>query len=626
MANYGQEAGIIDDAPREGESSSDSTVDEAEMKTVQMVEKLFQRSKQARSAYDGDWVENYRFVRGKQWDKSRPAHLHAEVLNILAAYQELLIALITDSRPNIEAVPENPADFEFAAIMTQVLRSKWDRDAYSRVVVEAVFDGLTYGTAISDQSYDFDALQGLGDLGFKTTDILYCYPDPQATDINTQDCGYFITAQPKPVSELKRKYPQKAHLIKSDVSDLQAQTQNKMDRQEFAVRSASDNLMVSYGERVREEKPDEVLEICCYLKDDTLIEEQIEEAVEEGRIRKAFRTRKKYPNGRKILIACNQVLSDGPNPYLDGKIPFAKFTNRVLPREFWGASDVEKLKGPQQIINRLMSYTLDIIALTGNPVWLNPLSSNVDDYSLINKVGLVIPHTDGAPPQRLPGMEVPSSVFQALDRALELFDKIAAIHEVSMGAQPASNASGVAISNLQEAAQTIVRLKGRNIDTWLTAVGQQQASRILQYYTVPRIVRLTDNPESEKYFKMAIDNVLDEAGEGQRVATVQEYEKVQTPEGEKVIPTNTRQYEIKGNLDIRITTGTTLPFAKSQRESRAKELFQLGIYDEEDLLTALDDPKKEQILNKLAKRKEQAAQVAGQQEMVAAQGEPPLAA
>ena len=619
-----QAQGIIDDAPREGQSSKDSNDDLEERKTVQMVEKLFRSARRNRMTYDQDWVENYKFIRGKQWDKARPSYLHSEVLNIMASYQELMIAILTDSRPNIECVPENPSDFEFANIMSQLLRSKWDRECWSKVVVEAMFDGLTYGTAISDQTYDHEALQGLGDLAFKTVEPFYCYPDPDCADINDEKSGYFITAIPMNVNVIRRKYPKKAHLIKSDVDDLNIARTTKMDMQEFIVRSPTDNLTLVQGERAKDtESPDEVLLICCYMKDETLIEEQIEEAIDEGQIRKAFRTKKRYPNGRKVVVACNQLLEDTPNPYLDGKFPFAKFTNRVLPREFWGANDVEKLKGPQQIINKIFSYALDVISLCGNPVWLNPLSSNVEDDSLINKTGLVIPHTDEHPPIRLPGIEIPSSLFALLDRTLAIYDKIAAIHEVSMGASPSANASGLAISNLQEAAQTILRLKGRNTEAWLTQVGQQLASRVLQFYSVPRIVRLTDNPAAEKYFKIAIDNVLDESGEGQRIATVQQFEKVQTQDGsEQIIPTETRQYEIKGNLDIRITTGTTLPFAKAQREARAEKLFSLGIYDAEDLLTALDDPKKEQILNKLQQRQIQAAQAAQMQQQAEAQGQP----
>ncbi len=634
MAKY---PSIIDNAPREGEvkaKSGDSQNIESERKTVQMVEKMFKRAKRARQRFDRDWAENYKFVRGKQWTEGRPSYLHSEVLNITSTYIDFMVAILSDFRPVIETIPENPTDYEFSSIMSQIMTGKWERESWTKTYVEAMYDGLIYGTAISDQSYDHEALFGLGDMNFKRVDPFYFYPDPDATDVNTPDSKYVITAIPTNINEVKRKYPKKAEFIKADVSDLDVAKSARRDMEDFIVRSPTDNLMLVQGERAPEiTGPDEVLVITCYMKDDAVIEEEIEEKDEQGNIKKGFRTRKKYPNGRCIIIAANQVLKDNENEYKDGKFPFAKFCNRIMPGEFWGASDLEKLKGPQQIINKLMSYGLDTISLVGNPVWLNPLSSNVDNDSLINKQGLVIPHTDEFPPIRLPGMEIPSSVFALLDRSLEIFKQVSGIYEVSMGAQPSSNTSGIAVQSLQEASQTLLRLKARNGEIWLTQAGQQIASRILQYYSVPRIVRITDNPDAEKYFKVYVEDTTDESGEGQRVATITQMQKVQTPEGEQMIEGAPIQYEIKGNLDIRITTGTTLPFAKQQKETRAMTLFQAGIYDAEDLLTALDDPKKEKILNKIKEREaaQQQALMAQQQAQASMstgmpQPQPPMAA
>jgi hypothetical protein len=213
------------------------------------------------------------------------------------------------------------------------------------------------------------------------------------------------------------------------------------------------------------------------------------------------------------------------------------------------------------------------------------------------------------------GEDVQPSVWQAFDRIQNVFEKISGVNEVTQGATP-RNASGVAIDSLQEAAQTRIRLKSRHVEAWLTQVGQQFASRILQFYSTPRIIRITDNPEAEKYFKIAIDDVLDESGEVQKkVATVQTFE--QTPEG-ILAPQGTRQFDIKGNLDIRITTGTTLPFARAQKKAQAKELFQLGIYDAEDLLNDLEHPSKEKIIEKFNARKQaemEAAMAAQQQNL-----------
>jgi hypothetical protein len=243
-------------------------------------------------------------------------------------------------------------------------------------------------------------------------------------------------------------------------------------------------------------------------------------------------------------------------------------------------------------------------------VWTVSTASGVEPESILNQPGLIIPHTPGNPPVRQPGMEVQGSLFATLDRITQYFDKISGINDVSRGAAPL-NSSGVAIDSLREAAQTKLRLKARNIEAWLTHVGHQMQSRILQFYSIPRIVRITENENVPTYFKIAIDEKLDESGEAQAVATVQDIQPVQDQFGnETFTPTQTRQFEIKSNFDTRVSVGSSLPFRKAQREAKAQQLFQLGIYDEEDLLTDLEHPRKEQILEKINQRKEAAAQAA----------------
>ena len=613
-------------AKKEG-TSSGGEQSAKKRKTVKMVEKLFQRAKRERAKYDKDWVENYKFFRGNQWTEKRPSYRHSEVLNFVHAAIQTIVPILTDRRPNIEALPENPSDFEFAEILTQVLRGKWDRETWGQIVAEGIVDACIYGTAISEQPWNPDLLDGLGDYEFKTVDPMYVYPAPDSHDINSDNNDFLIIAKPTDINEVKRKYPKAAHNIKSDISDVDLAKTAKTDMDDYRIRSASDNMSLVQGERPQDaEQTDKILLITAWIKDETLIEEEIQEKSEDGSIKKGFRTKKKYPNGRKIVIGSNQLLEDDHNEYLDGKFPYAKLVDYIMPREFWGQGEVEQLKGPQQLINKLMSYTMDVISLMGNPVWKNPTGSGVFSESLTNQPGLVIDHIDGFEPKREQGENVQPSIFQAFDRLRDVFDTISGVNEVTQGAQP-RNASGVAIDSLMEAAQTKIRLKGRNVEAWLTAVGQQFASRILQFYSIPRIIRITENENAAKYFKIAIDTVTDEAGEAHHVATVQKFENqpveqegaeppligqpVEAAE-QQLVAQAPMQFEIKGNLDIRITIGTSLPHAKAKKEERANQLYQLGIYDVEDLLTDLEHPRQAKILEKFNQRQFEAAQAEAQ--------------
>jgi hypothetical protein len=595
-------AGVKDAAPVAEQSQKDR-------KTVQMVEKLFRRYKAHRMNYDADWVDNYKFYRGEQWAEKRPSYRNSDVLNFTHAAVQTIIPIITDARPNIETIPENPSDFEFSEIMSQLMRAKWDRDAFSQVVAEGFVDAMIYGTAISEQQWDQELHNGLGDYRFETVDPLFCYPDPRARDVNDQFGKGFITAIPTDTAEVKKKYPQKAHMIKSDISDLDSATTAKLHMEDYRIRSSSDNYQIVQGDRPQDaDNPDQTLVITAWLHDDTMVEEEITERDKDGKkVSKGFRQRKKYPNGRKIVIANKILLEDEENPYIDGKFPFAKLVDYILPREFWGEGEIAQLKGPQETINKLASYVMDILQLMGNPVWLNPVESGVDDETITNRPGLVIPWAGEQAPQRAGGVEVQSSFFQFMDRMEKYFEKIHGINEVTQGAVP-SGMSGVAIEELQEAAQTRIRLKARNGEAWLTAVGQQFASRIMQFYSTPRIIRVTENENAAKYFKIVIDDVTDKAGETRKVATIQQFEERQTADGVEQVAGDPQEFELKGNLDIRITVGTTLPFRKAQRKAQAKELFQLGIYDEEDLLEDLEHPRATKILEKVNQRRQAEAE------------------
>lgn len=594
-------------------------------KVVRMVERMFRQAKKAREKRSTDWVSNYKFVWGKQWEQARPSYRHSEVLNFTHAAIQTIIPILTDTRPNIQTIPEEPSDYEFSELLNQILVSKWDRDMYSRIVSEAIVDASIYGTAISEQGFDPDRLLGLGDITFKTKDPAYCYPDPNAEDINDGIGKYFILAEPTDVSIVKRKYPKMAHLIKSDLSDIESAKTSKLDMDDYRIRSATDNLTLVQGDRSNdEEKSDQVLLITCYMHDDESEEQEIERQDEFGKTKKAFQQVKKYPNGRKIVMANGSLLEDGDNPYTDGKFPYARFVDYIRPREFWGQGEVEALKGPQMVINKLLSYVMDTIVIMGNPIWVVSTDSGVDTNNLFNVPGSVVEKNPSGEVRREAGVGMPPHILALFDRVTDLFDKISGIYEVSQGVAPSANSSGLAIERLQEAAQTKLRLKNRNMEQWLTQVGQQLVSRILQFYTVPRVIRLTENQGAEKYFRFHVQESMDESGLVQRTAAVTPI--TQDPSGQ-FIEGEISQYEIRGNLDVKITTGTSLPFAKAQKTARARELLELGIMDEEDYLTAIEWPNKERILEKLRRRKDAAAAAEQQQAQAlegVPQGQPPL--
>lgn len=598
MADIGP---IIDDVVNRGPSQGQK---EEESNTVRMVEKLLAKAKRARAAYDSKWTEDWNFYLGKHWLERRPSYRHSEVLHYLYAEVQNLLVLLTDNRPNIEFLPEDPTDLEFSEMVSNVLRAKWDRESWAYTVAEAIVDASAIGTAFGCVAYKEELDEGLGDFSFETESPFFCYPDPNArSKINDEYCDYFITAIPTDLGKVKAKYPEKASEISADVSDLDnAPMGNNPAAHDLILKSPTDNRVITdQMGRNNAEQPDQVLLITCYMRSNETIEEELIETNELGQETKKYQTKKKYPNGRRIVIASGKVLEDVENPYRGGKFPYARLVDYILPRTMWGDSEVKLLKSPSQIIDKIISYVLDVLALTGNPVWVVDIESGVDDALITNQPGLKIVKRKGGDVRREMGAPVPDYVLRVFEYFTErVLSKIGPTSEVSRGVAPSGNSSGYAIEQLQEAAQTKVRGKARNLEVFLKEVGELMLDRILQYYSVPRLVRLTNDTGATKYFSFSISDVEDESGEVNKMATVQEYR--QDPITGGYVPTDPKEMLLKSALDVKISIGTSLPFAKAQKASIAERLYDKQIIDEEEFLNQIEYPNREKIIERLKER------------------------
>lgn len=265
--------------------------------TVKMCEKWLTQAKRHRAQFDSNWMSNVSFADGKQWTEKRPSYRHSEVLNLTHAAIQSIVPILTDNRPNIETLPQEPEDFEFSEIMTQILRAKWDQRGFSQIVAEGIVDLATIGTVVSKQEYDEDELMGLGDYEFELVDPIHCYPDPNARDVNDKFCRRFQTAVPTDVEEVKRKYPKWKHLIKPDIGDMPSSQQARTEIDEsVSARSVSDyDLLVQSDRPIDTEIAEQVLLTTTYCHSDEIEEYELMEKEKDGQEVKKISNEKKIP-------------------------------------------------------------------------------------------------------------------------------------------------------------------------------------------------------------------------------------------------------------------------------------------------------------------------------------------
>ena len=139
----------------------------------------------------------------------------------------------------------------------------------------------------------------------------------------------------------------------------------------------------------------------------------------------------------------------------------------------------------------------------------------------------------------------------------------------------------------------------------LHRLGMLIISRILQYYSEPRIIELTGRDDHAgswpTYVKFYVEQI-DENGDTKYRPVTQEvkydeetdsYVEGETKEGNATV----------GQFELDITTGTSLPFIKQQRSQQAIQLWQTQAIDQKALLDVLDFPEKDAILQRMEELK-----------------------
>lgn len=576
---------------------------ESEKKASKLVDKLLLKAKKHRERYDKKWLDWYKMFRGKQWTSARPSYRHSEVINMIFQTIQSVVPIQTDSRPRIQFIPVEPGDLEFATIMDKVCEYDWERYDWSAILRECLYDANIYGTGFGSMEYDPHYNFGEGGICFESNDPFYCYPDPNARDVNDKRSKFFIHAEPLDLEVLKSKYPDKKEFMKADVSE--SVKQSKTEIHEAVFKSPTDSAMYVEGQSEGSAiGSSQGLEIICDLMSDEYDEKK--STGDDGK--EVFEQSLKYPNGRRIIKAAGVIVYDGAIPYEDGLIPRARLQNYVLPREFFGQSEVEQLESPQKIFNRLVSYALDVLVYMGNPIWVVDTSAGVDTDNLFNRPGMVVEKEPGSEVRREAGVQLQPFVLELIDRLQVWFENIGPTKDVTQGIRPQGITAAAAISELQDAAQTRLRLKGRLLDSFIKQLGDLYMSRVFQFYSAPRVVRITGIDGASNYFKFHVEQP---EGSDKKMATVIPFVK---QDNGTMAMGETKQYIISGRLDVKVSTGSELPFAKTEKINLAKVMFEAGAIDELELLKAADWPNAEAVYEASQQRKALAAQ---QQAMMA---------
>lgn len=590
-------------------SSVNAQQSEEEQALVKKCLRLFQISAQAKRNKELVWRDHWEFYLGRQWMEARPRYRASEVFNYTFAAIQSALPILTDNRPRFTFLPDDVGDTEFATYLEKLIDSDWHRKGWNDVVSRIYNVGMIWGTAIPYLKWDPFMNSGTGDIRFDVLEPFYAYPAPWAVEINDGSCPWFIEARPVPVSRVKAAFPDKADLINAELTqNLPSKYRN--EGYEFTdsariINLPTDKSDADYAFGTDQDPADMTVVYDVWMDDDTMEEVEIQMCDDKGKALYAIggkpmtkkQLQRKYPNGRHIIIAGGVLLRDGENEYKDGMYPYARYYDHYVSGEFWGIGELDMLKGPQRVINRTVSHAMDTLTTVGNPIWIVDTGA-VDTDNITNAPGLIVEKSPGSDVRREMGLPMPGSVNTLYDQAVTSFDRIFGSNEVSLGLRPPGVTSGVAIDSLQEAAQTRLRQKARNMEITLNQLAQMYVSRVFQFYSSERFFALVQDGQPPEVFRFKVEQEPEFAG--WYVATVQKMGRNATG---KLVPTEEqKKFKTKGIFDVKSTVGSNLPFAKAARSEKATQLFQLGVIDAEELLRAVEWPGWEKVLQRIQEK------------------------
>lgn len=160
------------------------------------------------------------------------------------------------------------------------------------------------------------------------------------------------------------------------------------------------------------------------------------------------------PTGRCITVVGGKTIYDDVSQTKgEFRFPFRVFYHGDHGKRFWGIGMVERVLDLQEELNRTLTRYSTTTHKMGNPKVLIPGDCGIPQNGWTDAPAQVVRYNvgqDGAKPEYMAGISMPSDVVRYIDWLDTAFDRVIGINEASSGVLPSSDTSGKAIRALQD--------------------------------------------------------------------------------------------------------------------------------------------------------------------------------
>jgi len=394
------------------------------------IEESYAKYRRYRYNFERIWYRNILFMMGIQWinwDESQKSWkkkklkkwVPTPVTNKFAEVAERVSAVLSRIQPNWEFVPANESSDSIAAAKSA---SDLEGVIAEENDIEQVREELSRWVTFTGNGY---LLSGYDDReGGAYTDVISpfeMYADLSVPSIEDQEAVILIRR--RDMEYVKKMY---GITVKEDEGN---------------------DLGQKYLESIGYISADLGLGDYAYFSD---------HRVSRATIKRIFiRPNADWPEGLYAVQAGDNVVESMPLPKTaEGEpfIPIVQTKFDSIPGAFYGKTPMNDVIPKQMQRNRLESLMELISIRMANPVWMMPEGTRASSFS--GEPGFIMRYGQigdkSAPPQRIPGEQIGSSLFNWLNKIDDDIEGLASTFDAMKGQAPYSGAPGIVIDKLVE--------------------------------------------------------------------------------------------------------------------------------------------------------------------------------
>lgn len=512
---------------------------------------------------------NTRFLRGEQF----PAFTalrdqeYRFVMNVI--YPTLLrhVALLTDSKPQINVVPRRRNRTGTATIYKNTIGALWDESNFEQLSARELVRAGTVGSTCCVPMWDQSAGFGHGQIVFPMFDPRQVRLDPtvvHAVDVQER-AEYMQIIEIVALNAVRERYPLRGW----NVQPTMRWSRYGTSKAQVSLPGRSIMSPLQQPWRGREEPAIES-EVPRVELRHTWFKDYV-------RDEKGQPERLKPRHVRYMVDAENTILKDERLVYAHGQIPCHLFDWGIEFEHPFGIPMVTGLRRMQYTLNRIIGQVMQNIIMT-NRVKVVSDANAVDpktwDAITQNRQGIYVKKRQGHTfNYELPNNVVPAYIINVVQLLLSGMQQVTGLDEGLAGRAP-KNLSGVAIDALATNAQSVIRLYARNFESWLERTFQQVLALIWQYYDSDRLLHIV--------------------GPGKELMEF-EFNRQQFLRGDNGLDYSPHDAEsLWQDFEFRIVPGSSLAMTRVQKGVIALNLYQAGLLPGVEVLKATEWPNPEE--------------------------------